>query len=71
MGFDTGKRTITEQDIPFLWIPVYESLYVPDGKEPFNPGIIREPSISKYGDFIALGSKSINHTKEKATASWH
>lgn len=41
-------RPITEQDIPFLWITLYESLYVPEGKESFSRDIINEPSISKY-----------------------
>lgn len=41
-------RPITEQDIPFLWIMLYESLHVPEGKEPFSRDIINEPSISKY-----------------------
>lgn len=41
-------RPITEQDIPFLWITLYESLHVPEGKEPFSPDIVHEPSISKY-----------------------
>lgn len=41
-------RPITEQDIPFLWITLYESLYVPEGKEALSREIINEPSISKY-----------------------
>lgn len=41
-------RPITEQDISFLWITLYESLYVPEGKESFSRDIINEPSISKY-----------------------
>ncbi|MCR8656706.1 GNAT family N-acetyltransferase [Paenibacillus endoradicis] len=41
-------RPITERDIPFLWDMLYESLYVPKGKDPFNRDVIKEPSLSKY-----------------------
>ncbi|KJB88412.1 histone acetyltransferase [Paenibacillus sp. E194] len=41
-------RPIMERDISFLWITLYESLYVPEGKESFSRDIINEPSISKY-----------------------
>lgn len=41
-------RSITEHDEPFLWDMLYESLYVPKGKEPFSRDIIKEPSLSKY-----------------------
>ncbi|WP_160036944.1 GNAT family N-acetyltransferase [Paenibacillus sp. An7] len=41
-------RPVTEQDVPFLWDMLYESLYVPEGKEPFNRNVIKEPFLSKY-----------------------
>lgn len=41
-------RSITKHDVPFLKEMLYESLYVPKGKEPFSRDIIREPSLSKY-----------------------
>ncbi|WP_438347963.1 GNAT family N-acetyltransferase [Paenibacillus sp. FA6] len=43
-------RPITEQDIPFLWKMLYESLYVREGQEPFSREVIKEPVISKYVD---------------------
>jgi ribosomal protein S18 acetylase RimI-like enzyme len=41
-------RSITEQDITFLWDMLYESVYTPEGKEPASRDIINHPSISKY-----------------------
>jgi streptomycin 3"-adenylyltransferase len=59
-------KPITEQDVPFLWDMLYESLYVPEGQEPFSRDVIKEPFISKYvedwgreGDlgYIAINSE--------------
>lgn len=41
-------RPIIDQDIPFLWEMLYESLFVSDGQEPFSREVIHEPNISKY-----------------------
>ncbi|CAM3719805.1 GNAT family N-acetyltransferase [Marinicrinis lubricantis] len=41
-------RPITVQDVPFLWEMLYESLYVPEGKEPFSRDILQDPLIAKY-----------------------
>ncbi|WMT43009.1 hypothetical protein RE628_12470 [Paenibacillus sp. D2_2] len=41
-------RPITDEDIPFLWETLYESLYVIEGQEPFEKDIILDPHISKY-----------------------
>ncbi|WIV21201.1 GNAT family N-acetyltransferase [Paenibacillus polygoni] len=41
-------RPIIEKDVPFLWDMLYESLYVPKGREPFNRNVIKEPFLSKY-----------------------
>ena len=41
-------RQATEQDIPFLWEMLYESLYVPEGEQPFAREIIEEPFMAKY-----------------------
>jgi ribosomal protein S18 acetylase RimI-like enzyme len=41
-------RPIVQEDIPFLWEMLFESLFVPEGKQPFNKEIIHEPFISKY-----------------------
>lgn len=41
-------RPIIEQDVPFLWDMLYESLYVPKGKDPFSRNVIKEPFLSKY-----------------------
>lgn len=45
---DYTIRPVTEQDISFLWEMLYESLYVPEGKEPFQRNIIHEPFLAKY-----------------------
>jgi ribosomal protein S18 acetylase RimI-like enzyme len=63
-------RPIIQEDIPYLWEMLYESLFIPEGKQPFNKEIIHEPFISKYvegwgreGDFgfiaITYDGKSI------------
>jgi ribosomal protein S18 acetylase RimI-like enzyme len=58
-------RPVAEADTPFLREMLYESLYVPEGQQPFNRNIINEPFLSKYvegwgkeGDmgFIAVNS---------------
>ncbi|WP_410769491.1 GNAT family N-acetyltransferase [Fontibacillus sp. BL9] len=41
-------RSITEQDITFLWDMLYESIYIPEGQKPASRDIINLPSISKY-----------------------
>lgn len=59
-------RSITQQDVPFLWETLYESLYVPEGQETFERDIIHDPFLAKYvegwgreGDygFIAMNSE--------------
>lgn len=41
-------RRIVDKDVPFLWEMLYESLYIPEGQEPFSKGVIKEPFLSKY-----------------------
>ncbi|GAK40903.1 histone acetyltransferase [Paenibacillus sp. TCA20] len=41
-------RPIEAEDVAFLWDMLYESLYVPEGQEPFNREIINDPHLSKY-----------------------
>lgn len=41
-------RPVTLHDIPFLWDMLYESLFVPEGGEPFSRDILQDPYISKY-----------------------
>ncbi|WP_091177029.1 GNAT family N-acetyltransferase [Paenibacillus sp. 1_12] len=41
-------RPIIEQDIPFLWDMLYESMYIPEGQEPASKDILKHPAISKY-----------------------
>lgn len=41
-------RAITEQDVPFLWDMLYESIFIPKGNQPPNRDILSNPSISKY-----------------------
>lgn len=43
-------RPIRKDDITFLWEMLYESLFVPEGQEPFSKDIIKDPFISKYVD---------------------
>lgn len=43
-------RPITDQDVPFMWDMLYESMYVPEGQEPFSRDILQEPSIAKYAE---------------------
>lgn len=57
-------RPINPNDVPFLWEMLYESLFVPEGKEPFGKEIIKEQSLSKYvegwgrgGDFGFIAVK--------------
>lgn len=59
-------RPAREDDIPFLRDMLYESLYVPEGQQPFDRNVIQEPFLAKYvegwgkeGDlgFIAVNSK--------------
>jgi len=40
-------RPIVEQDMPFLWDMLYESLYVPVGQEAFSREVIKEPFINE------------------------
>ncbi len=41
-------RPIQAEDVEFLWDMLYESLFVPEGQEPFSREILKEPFISKY-----------------------
>lgn len=71
---DFKIRVANENDIPFLWEMLYQSMYVPDGEKPFPRSIIHEPFISKYlehwgnqaGD-IGLIAESVN---QPIGASW-
>lgn len=47
-GMPYWIREVTEADVSFLWEMLYESLYVPDGEEPFNRDVIYEPALAKY-----------------------
>lgn len=41
-------RPLSQNDIPFMWEMLYESLFVPEGQQPFNKEILKDPLISKY-----------------------
>ncbi|WP_274650339.1 GNAT family N-acetyltransferase [Paenibacillus humicola] len=43
-------REAQAQDTPFLWEMLYESLFVPEGQQPFDKKILHEPSIAKYAE---------------------
>lgn len=43
-------RPLTDEDVPFMWDMLYESMYVPVGQEPFSRDILQEPSIAKYAE---------------------
>lgn len=47
---DYNIRSIEQQDIPFLWEMLYQSMFVPEGQMPFPRSITDEPFISKYVD---------------------
>lgn len=58
-------KPITQDDVPFLWEMLYESLFVPEGSKPFAKEILKDPLISMYvedwgreGDF---GFIAYNH----------
>ncbi len=41
-------REAREQDVPFLWEMLYDSLYVPTGQPPWPRSILEEPEIAHY-----------------------
>src|SRR5437870_4592729 len=41
-------REASASDEPFLWEMLYHSLYVPDGRTPFERNILTRPEIAKY-----------------------
>jgi len=41
-------RKIASKEIPFLQEMLYESLFVPEGGEPFDKSIIEQPQIARY-----------------------
>lgn len=66
-------RPLFQNDLPFMWEMLYESLFVPEDHEPFNKEILKDPLISKYvegwgreGDF---GFIAINNNDGKPMGS--
>lgn len=45
-GFEI--RPLTPSDQPFLWEMLYQSLYVPDGRAPFERSILAHRDIARY-----------------------
>lgn len=41
-------RPLTVSDQPFLWEMLYQSLYVPEGRPPFERSILNHPDIARY-----------------------
>jgi ribosomal protein S18 acetylase RimI-like enzyme len=41
-------RPLAPSDEPFLWEMLYQSLYVPPGKEPFPREVVKRPYIARY-----------------------
>jgi ribosomal protein S18 acetylase RimI-like enzyme len=41
-------RLLTLSDQQFLWEMLYQSLYVPEGRAPFERSILNHPDIAKY-----------------------
>lgn len=41
-------RELTPADQPFLWEMLYQSLYVPKGRAPFERSVTNQPAIAKY-----------------------
>ncbi|MBT8219418.1 MAG: GNAT family N-acetyltransferase, partial [Bacteroidia bacterium] len=46
-------RTYQSKDYPFLVEMFYQSLYVPEGKDPYDRGVIQKPELARY--FIEWG----------------
>lgn len=42
------REILSQHDVPFLWDMLYESLYVPEGEQPFDRAILNEPFLVKY-----------------------
>ena len=58
-------RPLAPSDQAFLWEMLYQALYVPEGGEPFERGILSRPDVARYvkdwgreGDsgFVAVGA---------------
>ncbi|MFC5449346.1 GNAT family N-acetyltransferase [Paenibacillus aestuarii] len=71
-------RPVTEQDVPFLWEMLYESLYVPDGQAPISRNMILEPFLSKYvegwgrnGDLGFVAVNKEGHSVGSITARYY
>lgn len=45
-GFEI--RPLARSDEPFLWEMLFQSLYVPDGRAPFERSILDHPDIARY-----------------------
>ncbi|HEX8141289.1 MAG TPA: GNAT family N-acetyltransferase [Pyrinomonadaceae bacterium] len=41
-------RPLTQSDQPFLWEMLYQSLYVPEDRAPFERSILDHPDIARY-----------------------
>ena len=47
-SFSYSIRPLAPSDEPFLWEMLYQSLYVPPGKEPFPRAVVKRPDIARY-----------------------
>lgn len=41
-------RPLTRADQPFLWEMLYQSLYVPEGRPPFDRSVLSRPDVARY-----------------------
>jgi ribosomal protein S18 acetylase RimI-like enzyme len=41
-------RPLTPSDQQFLWEMLYQSLYVPEGRAPFERSVLNHPDVAKY-----------------------
>lgn len=48
MGENHSIRRLTSSDQPFLREMLYQSLFVPEGGEPFPRAVLSRPEVSKY-----------------------
>ena len=48
MGENYSIRRLTPSDQPFLREMLYQSLFVPEGGEPFPRAVLSQPALSKY-----------------------
>jgi len=69
-----GIRPLTRSDQSFLWVMLYQSLYVPEGQPPFERSILDHPDVAKYvrdwGRENDSGFVAVNENNQPVGAIW-